>query len=367
MWEGKERNPVLAAPGSNNFVGLIASTSNQTIGAKTTKHQALSEKEADALCREYTPLVLSQASKQRGKGIEFEELLAAGQLGLVRALKKFNPGSGSFGAYARYWIHGEITALFKPTAEIFSLKRNSLTIIDDNESKSHQRDVADESAPAIVLDLSALSEKDRHIVEARNRGETLAAIGKTLGLSAERIRQREERARSQIKGNIASQCVSDLTQRGKVIKFPEERRRRLAEFRDRPPPKHAYREPRPSKQLARHHNNAASLAELRGNWPLRNPNGPYGGPVIHAWGLPLKTAEGPKGVRLTESRRTRLLPRSTKFEIDWYGRNRCRKAVPFDEMYAGAEHVVPKQPIGGFTILTEQGWRNLVDHQWGRP
>jgi hypothetical protein len=67
MWEGKERNPVLAAPGSNNFVGLIASTSNQTIGAKTTQHQALSEKEADALCREYTPLVLSQASKQKGQ------------------------------------------------------------------------------------------------------------------------------------------------------------------------------------------------------------------------------------------------------------------------------------------------------------
>src|SRR4029079_5942760 len=149
------------------------------------------------------------------------------------------------------------------TADIFSLKRKSLTILDDNESKSHQRDVADESSPAIVLDLCAICEKDRHIIEARNRGETLAAIGKTLGLSAERIRQREERARSQIKGNIASQCVSDLTQRGKVIKFPEERRRRLAEFRDSPPPKHIYREPELSKQLARHRKHAAALAELR--------------------------------------------------------------------------------------------------------
>lgn len=351
--EGK-RNPVLAAPGSDNYSGLIASTSNQTIGAKATKHQGLSEKEADALCREYKPLVLSEASKQRGKGIEFEELLAAGQLGLARALKKFNPGSGSFGAYARYWIHGEITALFKPTADIYSLKRKSLTILDDNESKSHQRDVADESAPAIVLDLSVLSEKDRHIVEARNRGETLSAIGKTLGLSAERIRQREQRARSQIRGNIASQCVSDLTQRGKVIKFPEERRRRLAEFRDRPPPKHIYREPRPSKELWRHWLKARGLANLRGNAPLRNPNGLYGGPVIHDWRRSLDTAEGPKRVRLTGSRRPRLLLRSTKFEIDWYGRNRCREAVPFDDM-AGVECIVPNQPIGGFTILTAQG------------
>ena len=108
MYEPEEGwNPVLAAPGSNTYIGLLASSTHQTIGAKASNHQGLSEKEKEALCREYKPLVLSEAVKQSGKGIEFEELLAAGQLGLARALEKFNPGSGSFGAYARYWIHGE--------------------------------------------------------------------------------------------------------------------------------------------------------------------------------------------------------------------------------------------------------------------
>src|SRR5262249_33708065 len=96
------------------------------------------------------------------------------------------------------------------------------------------------------------------------RGETLAAIGKTLGLTPERVRQREERARHRTKGAIASQCISELTRRGKVIKFPEERRRRLAEFRDRPSPKHTYREPQPSKELLRHRSNASRLAAARG-------------------------------------------------------------------------------------------------------
>jgi hypothetical protein len=36
--------------------------------------------------------------------------------------------------------------------------------------------------------------------------------------------------------------------------------------------------------MAHHRTNAQPLADLRGNYPLRNPLGPYGGPVIHAWG-----------------------------------------------------------------------------------
>ena len=45
--------------------------------------------------------------------------------------------------------------------------------------------------PTAAVDLSALSETDRQIIEARNAGYTLAEIGKAQGLSAERVRQRE--------------------------------------------------------------------------------------------------------------------------------------------------------------------------------
>jgi len=41
-----------------------------------------------------------------------------------------------------------------------------------------------------------------------------------------------------------------------------------------------------SKQLHHHCHHAPKLAALRGNVPLRNPKGPYGGPVIHSWGHP---------------------------------------------------------------------------------
>ena len=187
-----------------------------------------------------------------------------------------------FGGYAQHWIRGQIRSLFKPNSDLFSLRRKSLTVWHDDPERSHQRDVADESSPAIVLDLGALTDGDRHIVEARDRGETLAEVGEGLGISAERVRQREVRARSQIKGSQASRCISDLTQRGKVIRFPVERTRRFVEFRDREPPKHIYREPIPAREIVHHRANAPRLSELRGNAPLRTTRDL--GPVIHQWG-----------------------------------------------------------------------------------
>jgi hypothetical protein len=43
------------------------------------------------------------------------------------------------------------------------------------------------------------------------------------------------------------------------------------------------REPKLPKNIGHHRIHCHRLADLRGNYPLRNPRGPYGGPVIHAW------------------------------------------------------------------------------------
>ena len=287
VW-GEIRSPVLAAPSSANYRGLIASTTNQSIGAKVGKLQELPERELNKLCKEHEPLIKSLAARYMGKGIAFEDLVAAGQLGLAKALTKFDPQLGfTIGVFARYWIRGEMTALFKSNDPLALGRAKSLTVLnidgEEEPEESHQRDVA-APPPIISPDLSALGQTDRYIIESRLRGDTLAEIGKVLGLSAERVRQREVRARSGIKGLISSQCLSDLTRRGKVIRHPEDHARREVDFRDREPPKHTYAEPKPSRRITHHRANACRLADLRGNEPLRNPRGPRGGPVIHGWG-----------------------------------------------------------------------------------
>jgi len=271
MWEQQGgRNPVLAAPGSNDYSGLIASSTNNKGRSKPHEFQGLPEKEANDFCLQFDRLVCKIAHRYRGKGIEFDELKAAGQLGLVSASRKFDPNRGiPFGGYAQYWIAGAIRDLFRPGKYAPDFQRKeSLNAPLPSDGSHEPRTIADDLAdepPTIAPNLCVLSETDRQIIEARAAGETLTEIGKAHGLSAERIRQREARALKQIKGAITSACLSDLVGRGKVTRsLSRSYARSEPGFRGRPPTQHAYRQPQPSNELRHHRSNASRLATLRG-------------------------------------------------------------------------------------------------------
>jgi RNA polymerase sigma-32 factor len=59
----------------------------------------------------HQPLVGSIAKKHRGYNFPHAELVSAGNIGLIQALKKFNPNKGCrLNTYARHWIRGAIRA-----------------------------------------------------------------------------------------------------------------------------------------------------------------------------------------------------------------------------------------------------------------
>jgi hypothetical protein len=62
MWGEMERSPALAAPGSNDFTGLIANSTAHTIGSEAEKFQALPDDQANNLCKRYRPLALKIAA-----------------------------------------------------------------------------------------------------------------------------------------------------------------------------------------------------------------------------------------------------------------------------------------------------------------
>jgi RNA polymerase sigma factor (sigma-70 family) len=285
MWGEIERSPMLAAPGSGNVTRL--STYPNLTGPDEEDFQG-------SLCEKYLPLALKIASSYAGLAIHFEDLEAAAHLGLVRASRKFVPGQGAFGPYAQLWIEGEITRLFKPTADAMSAGRSisQETPLGDQQDDENPGTIAETIADNAAArdniydefpDLSVLEEKDRRIIEARARGETLLAIGKTLGISAERVRQREAKAVSKLRaasaadnfvplrkwlpGSVREWRVASLEEwrpRRQHWLLPEQKRGlHWANFKDREPLKHAYSEPQPSPQLAHHRANASRLAALR--------------------------------------------------------------------------------------------------------
>jgi RNA polymerase sigma factor (sigma-70 family) len=217
-----ERSPALAAPGSNNYTGLIASSTTETIGAKASKVQGLSDDDANDLCERYKPLAFKIAGQYRNRGVELDELRAAGLLGLVQASRRFDPERDiAFGGYAQHWIKGQILELFKPKADAIGFGRaeslNAPANTEDDEEGTTQLDfVIDESLPGATLDVGEMSERERCVFRARLDGETLDDIAKGIGISRERVRQINERATHKIgstPGNVARACIRDLWNR----------------------------------------------------------------------------------------------------------------------------------------------------------
>jgi RNA polymerase sigma factor (sigma-70 family) len=222
MWEEMERSPALAALGSNNYAGLIVSSNSQSIGTTANKVQALSVDDANDLCERYRPLAFKIAGQYRNRGVELDELRAAGLLGLVHASKRFDPERGiAFGGHAKHWIKSQILELFKPKADAMGLGRaHSLSAPaftkEDDDGNTKLDLVTDDSEPNVTFDLGALSERERGIFGDRLEGKTLDEIGNNLAVSRERVRQLSDRAFEKVgrtRANIARACIRDLGNR----------------------------------------------------------------------------------------------------------------------------------------------------------
>ncbi len=111
------------------------------------------------------PLVHSLANRFKGRGIEYEELFAAGSLGLVKACDNFDHGRGlCFSTYAVPVILGEIKRLFRDGGAVKvsrSLKELSL-----KAARIRDRLISDGKEPRISDIAEALGVSNEAAAEA---------------------------------------------------------------------------------------------------------------------------------------------------------------------------------------------------------
>lgn len=110
--------------------------------------------------------VVSIAKQYQGKGIEFEDLIAVGNLGLIKACEKFNPELGyRFLSYAGWWIrdfiineiinHGRMIRIpFNKTISINRLNQ----IITDFETINERPPTADELSDLLKIEEDEVDE-----------------------------------------------------------------------------------------------------------------------------------------------------------------------------------------------------------------
>jgi RNA polymerase sigma-32 factor len=234
----------------------------------------------DALVRSHLRSVVRIARRYGGYGIHLSELIGEGTVGLLEALRRFEPERGlRFLTYARYWIRAYILAyvlkhwsivdmgttalqsklffrlqgeharlqgelgegedLAERLAEAFDTSadrvRSSLTRLSSrdysldaplmhdgattfldtlrDEGASQEERVASRERAALVHDALArawpgLDERERLIVRERLLAATepasLAALGRQLGLTRERVRQIESGVKAQLRTELTA-------------------------------------------------------------------------------------------------------------------------------------------------------------------
>ncbi|MBX3190688.1 MAG: sigma-70 family RNA polymerase sigma factor [Labilithrix sp.] len=212
------------------------------------------------------PFVVSIALEYRRWGVPLEDIIQQGNLGLLKAAKKFDPTRDCrLATYAAYWIRAEIreyvvrafrvVRLGTTKGERRALRAYRRTKITDPEALAavsglpaervrmllpllSGREVSldagtsdmppavdrlpstaptpeDEAAQsehvlrasrAVRSAVGELDERERMIVEARFMTDdppTLQELGNRLGVSKERVRQLEERARTKLRDELA--------------------------------------------------------------------------------------------------------------------------------------------------------------------
>lgn len=184
------------------------------------------EKALEQLARANLRFVVSMARKYQNRGIDMEDLVSEGNIGLMRAAARFDAKRGvRFVSYAAPFVRKCMEQAVEEQAGLYRVPKNEGTTAERKRSKALSADAplggrenvnllslienpdapqADSAADRSVMTkeagrlLSTLNEREREVLVLffgiNGEKQTFAEIGERMGLKRERVRQIRDKA-----------------------------------------------------------------------------------------------------------------------------------------------------------------------------
>ena len=171
--------------------------------------------------------VVKIASQYKGKGVQLDDLISEGNIGLMNATAKFDASRGTrFVNYAVVQIRQQIERAIERQTTVYTVPRdvasqktahqsgrplsvdaplggrsnmNLLSVlVNQNSPQADERVYSEAVEDAIEFALSSLNERESRVINAffgiDREHETMAEIAEDMGLKRERVRQIRNRA-----------------------------------------------------------------------------------------------------------------------------------------------------------------------------